>query len=155
MSRTFEDALDEQLETMKRIILSKRADYGYLNLVKFGEIGFATRAYDKMERLANLLVSGKKPNHESVNDTWVDLANYAIMACIFRNGEIGLPDRKSTGEFDWVIVDDKGNATSDHSGFPNGVLINQESDAPVTVTVQDSDPSAIDRKDYLHRASRG
>lgn len=42
----------------------------------------------KMARLNELLDSGKTPNNESIQDTFIDLATYtAIMAAYFQNKE--------------------------------------------------------------------
>lgn len=62
------------------LLTQKRQDYGTENLDKFGEFGILVRISDKVERLRNLLASGKEPNFESINDTWRDVAGYAVLA---------------------------------------------------------------------------
>ena len=60
----------------------KRADYGAENIKKFGSYGVLVRVSDKVERLINLSKRNNKPNFESVEDTWRDIAGYAILALI-------------------------------------------------------------------------
>ncbi len=60
----------------------KRADYGTENIKKFGSYGVLVRVSDKVERLINLSKRNDKPNFESVEDTWRDIAGYAILALI-------------------------------------------------------------------------
>ena len=60
----------------------KRADYGTENIRKFGSHGVLVRVSDKVERLINLSKRNNKPNFESVEDIWRDIAGYAILALI-------------------------------------------------------------------------
>ena len=60
----------------------KRQDYGTENIKKFGSHGVLVRVSDKVERLINLSKRNNKPNFESVEDTWRDIAGYAILALI-------------------------------------------------------------------------
>lgn len=61
----------------------KRADYGTENIRKFGPKGVLVRVSDKIERLINLTWEQEKdPNFESIEDTWKDIAGYAILALI-------------------------------------------------------------------------
>lgn len=61
----------------------KHADYGDNNIIKFGTKGVLVRVNDKVERLINLTWNNdKEPKFESVEDTWKDIAGYAILALI-------------------------------------------------------------------------
>jgi len=62
--------------------------YGCLNISKFGELGCLVRASDKLERLVNLLFNnrGKDAQDEPVEDSWLDMVNYAAMALLCRRG---------------------------------------------------------------------
>lgn len=61
----------------------KRKDYGTENIKKFGTKGVLVRVSDKVERLINLTwETDKEPNFESVEDTWKDIAGYAILGLI-------------------------------------------------------------------------
>lgn len=42
---------------------------------------------DKYERLANLVMNSKKANYESVEDTLMDIAGYAILGLILSKNE--------------------------------------------------------------------
>jgi len=78
------DLLVELFETFKK----KQACYGKGNIAKFGEIGTLIRANDKLERLYNLVYL-KRNNaipEETIRDTWLDLADYALIALLVRNG---------------------------------------------------------------------
>lgn len=55
--------------------------------------GLRVRMYDKLARLNNLVDSGDTPNYESIEDTFLDLANYAIIGLLVQRGQWeGLPD---------------------------------------------------------------
>ena len=72
--------LDHHLvaEEIAALLDSKRADYGVDNIKKFGSLGCLIRASDKIERLINL--RDKPANHKE--DTWLDLAGYAVLGLI-------------------------------------------------------------------------
>lgn len=88
---TFEDALDTILAEMRATMISKQADYGPGNIAAFGELGVLVRASDKLERLKHLITGNRTPNNESIDDAWLDLANYGIIAQMVRRGWWGLP----------------------------------------------------------------
>ena len=71
-------------ETFKR----KQACYGKGNISKFGELGTLVRSYDKIERLYNLVYKQRdnKMPEETIDDTWLDLADYALIALLVRSG---------------------------------------------------------------------
>jgi hypothetical protein len=43
--------------------------------------------YDKLARINHLLDSGNEPNYESLEDSFVDIANYAIIALLVQRGK--------------------------------------------------------------------
>lgn len=88
---TFEESVDLVLTEMRNLMISKQRDYGPGNIAAFGEFGVVVRASDKINRLANLLRSGKEPEHEKLEDTWIDLANYGLIGLLVRRGWWGLP----------------------------------------------------------------
>jgi hypothetical protein len=63
----------------------KQRDYGSSNISGFGEFGVLVRMTDKMERLKNLWKM-EKPKNESIDDSYVDLSNYALIALLVRKG---------------------------------------------------------------------
>ena len=78
------------------IMLKKHADYGPMNIsgAPGGAMnGLRVRMYDKLARLNNLIDTGDTPNYESIEDTLVDLANYAIIGLLVQRGQWeGLPN---------------------------------------------------------------
>lgn len=80
------DIIDE----LGNLLISKQRDYGpgNINNAYGGPInGLMVRMGDKFERLKNLLASGQKPKHESIEDSFKDLANYCIIAMMVNRGK--------------------------------------------------------------------
>lgn len=72
-------------EELNQIYYSKNKDYGDSfgeTFNKLGIISAVTRISDKVSRLQNLCVNEKLVKDESIRDTCMDLANYAIMTLI-------------------------------------------------------------------------
>jgi hypothetical protein len=44
------------------------------------------RMSDKLERLKNLIYKKIEPNNESLEDSFIDMANYAIIALMVQRG---------------------------------------------------------------------
>lgn len=76
----FEAKLDAALGRLRETLLSKRADYGTDPIRDFGLTGILVRAGDKYHRLRNLMLNQQQPKHEAIDDTWLDLAGYAVLA---------------------------------------------------------------------------
>ena len=74
--------IDDVIEGIADVLVAKHHDYGEENLVEFGELGILVRSSDKVARLKNLLDKKGIVNGESREDTWKDLAGYAIQALI-------------------------------------------------------------------------
>lgn len=70
----------ENIQTLDK----KQKDYGSNNIGAFGEYGILVRVWDKISRLKNLLTNVLMPSNESVEDSWLDLANYALIAVLVR-----------------------------------------------------------------------
>lgn len=71
------------------VLVSKQRDYGPNNiaLAPGGPMnGLLVRMFDKINRLENLLASGAEPENESLEDTFVDLANYGIIGLMVQRG---------------------------------------------------------------------
>lgn len=71
------------------ILISKQVDYGPLNVWNApggATNGLMVRMSDKLERLKNLIYNSVEPNHEALEDSFVDLANYAIIALMVERG---------------------------------------------------------------------
>jgi hypothetical protein len=69
-----------------QVLDSKQLDYGSANIADFGEYGVLVRANDKVARLKNLLTNVASPRNESIEDSWLDLSNYSLIAVLCRRG---------------------------------------------------------------------
>ncbi len=83
MISKFEQELQETFVEAFDLLVSKHNDYGPKNISNSpgGPMnGLVVRMHDKMARIENLLYSGKTIKHESVRDSFIDMANYAVIA---------------------------------------------------------------------------
>lgn len=76
--------VDATIEAISDLLRRKHHDYGEENLHLFGEFGILVRSSDKIARLKNLMDKPALVN-ENRDETWRDLAGYAIQALILRN----------------------------------------------------------------------
>ncbi len=68
---------------LAELLIKKQKDYGPKNisLAPGGPLnGLRVRMFDKLARINNLLETGAKPENESLRDSFMDIANYAIIA---------------------------------------------------------------------------
>lgn len=82
VAHTFQELLD--------LLLSKHKDYGPRNIsdAPGGAVnGLRVRMHDKLARINNLVDSGKEPEHESLEDSFKDMANYAIIGLLVLRGK--------------------------------------------------------------------
>ena len=67
---------------------TKQMDYGSTNIAACGEMGIAVRLQDKVSRMRNLLLKELKGessiNHESLEDTYLDSANYCLIGLLLK-----------------------------------------------------------------------
>ena len=96
-----ENDVDTILAELKAILLRKQEDYGPLNisLSPGGPYnGLRVRMFDKLQRFSHLYeTQNDTPNYESLRDTFIDLANYAIIGILVQNGQWeGVPNGKSS-----------------------------------------------------------
>ncbi len=74
-------------EEMLATFLKKHKDYGKGNILSVKELGIAFRSSEKIERLKNLLMKqDQTPENESIDDSWLDVAVYAVIAKMYRKG---------------------------------------------------------------------
>lgn len=95
---TFDDAARHLAQEMADLIISKQNDYGKDNILESPagpEVGLLVRMWDKFARLKNLITNNKKPNNETLDDTLIDIANYAILMMMIRKGWFELPLEES------------------------------------------------------------
>lgn len=103
------------LDELAAIMVRKHQDYGPMNIAGApgGPMnGLRVRMYDKLARLNNLVEKGDTPNYETIEDTFLDLANYAIIGLLVQRGQWeGLPNSN----------DDKTKASSSPLGLTNSL----------------------------------
>jgi hypothetical protein len=86
----FEEAVQQKFQHSKSVLLQKHKDYGPKNISQSpgGPLnGLRVRMWDKMARINHLVDSGATPENESLKDSFLDLANYAIIAMLVLDGE--------------------------------------------------------------------
>ena len=86
--KNLEDAKAITIELLT-ILYKKHQDYGPMNIASApgGAMnGLRVRMYDKLARLTHLGDSDT-PNYESIEDTLIDLANYAIIGLLVQRGQ--------------------------------------------------------------------
>ena len=82
--------IDTITNELTALLLKKQQDYGPLNIAHApgGAMnGLRVRMHDKLARLNNLIDKGNTPNYESIEDTLIDLANYAIIGLLVQRGQ--------------------------------------------------------------------
>ena len=80
-----ETHLSNTVNELSDLLLSKHKDYGPKNISQApgGAInGLRVRMHDKLARINNLIDSGANPEHESLEDSFKDMANYAIIGLL-------------------------------------------------------------------------
>jgi hypothetical protein len=80
-----ETHLSNTTNELTELLVSKHRDYGPKNisLAPGGAInGLRVRMHDKLARINNLVDSGADPEHESLEDSFKDMANYAIIGLL-------------------------------------------------------------------------
>jgi hypothetical protein len=92
---TFEYHVGKTFQELLDLLLSKHKDYGPKNIsdAPGGALnGLRVRMHDKLARINNLYeymedTNGFQPQHESLEDSFKDMANYAIIGLLVLRGE--------------------------------------------------------------------
>lgn len=79
-------------------VVSKQRMYGPMNIAKFGLRGIIIRLNDKIERLKNLQQHQGPVIFEPIQDTWLDIVGYSVIAIMWIN--------------DWFLLELKQDSTS-------------------------------------------
>jgi hypothetical protein len=90
LNTKFEEALQQKFQHAKHVLLSKHKDYGPKNIANSpgGPLnGLRVRMWDKFARINHLIDNKAKPENESLRDSFLDMANYAIIAMLVLDGE--------------------------------------------------------------------
>jgi Nucleotide modification associated domain 1 len=89
-STDFEDSVERLFNELQSLLISKHDDYGPKNISDSpgGPLnGLRVRIHDKQARINNLIDNEKSPKHESLEDSFKDMANYAIIALLVLRGK--------------------------------------------------------------------
>ncbi|MBI4225628.1 hypothetical protein HY612_00780 [Candidatus Roizmanbacteria bacterium] len=79
-----DDAFEEVCKELKQMFLKKHKDYGKGNILDMGELGIVFRISEKFNRIKHLLMEGKKPQNESIEESWIDIGVYAVIAVLLK-----------------------------------------------------------------------
>ena len=77
-------------EGLAELLISKHKDYGPKNISQSpgGSLnGLRVRMWDKLARINNLIETNADPKHESLEDSFKDMANYAIIGLLVLQGK--------------------------------------------------------------------
>ena len=86
----FKDEVRIVYDELMSVLLKKHKDYGPKNIADApgGALnGLRVRIHDKIARINNLIDGNKTPQYESLEDSFKDLANYAIIALLVLRGK--------------------------------------------------------------------
>lgn len=90
-NQEFAQVVWEIMDEVGNLLITKQLDYGpgNINNAFGGPInGLLVRIGDKFERLKNLFKKNKAiPQHESIEDSFKDLANYAVIGIMIQRGK--------------------------------------------------------------------
>ena len=90
LSKEFTQAVSKTYAEAEDLLLRKHKDYGPKNisLSPGGPLnGLRVRMHDKLARINNLVDSGVVPENESLRDSFIDMATYALIALLVLDGE--------------------------------------------------------------------
>lgn len=82
---SFNTEVANVFKELEELLLSKHKDYGPKNISQSpgGPLnGLRVRLWDKLARLNNLTDKKSLPQHESLEDTFKDMANYAVIGLL-------------------------------------------------------------------------
>jgi hypothetical protein len=87
---SFEQVVRDTMEELGDLLISKHRDYGPKNISDSpgGPLnGLRVRMHDKTARINNLIDNGASAQHEPLEDSFKDLANYGIIALLVLRGQ--------------------------------------------------------------------
>lgn len=86
----FRKVAHEHYRWAEDTLVKKQNDYGPTNISRSpgGPLnGLRVRIHDKVSRINHLIDSGATPENESLKDSFLDLANYSIIAMMVLDGD--------------------------------------------------------------------
>ncbi len=84
--QNLDEAFESVTKQMLQTFVNKYKDYGKGNILDTKDVGIVFRISDKINRLKNLLMNKKKPTNEPLEETWIDIAVYAVIAILYMKG---------------------------------------------------------------------
>ena len=90
MNEMFVLDVENTMNELYDLLISKHEDYGPKNISDSpgGPLnGLRVRMHDKLARINNLIDADKDPEHESLEDSFKDMANYAIIGMLVLRGQ--------------------------------------------------------------------
>jgi hypothetical protein len=90
ISKEFTQAVAKVYAEAEELLVRKHKDYGPKNISGSpgGPLnGLRVRMHDKLARINNLVDSGIAPENESLRDSFIDMANYALIALLVIDGD--------------------------------------------------------------------
>jgi hypothetical protein len=90
LNAEFIKAVGITYDEAEKLLLKKHKDYGPKNISGSpgGAVnGLRVRMHDKLARINHLYDSGATPENESLRDSFIDMANYAIIAMLVLDGK--------------------------------------------------------------------
>lgn len=88
--KEFAQVVKDYAQGNATLLLMKHRDYGPKNIANApgGALnGLRVRIHDKTARINHLIDSGATPQNESLRDSFIDLANYALIALLVLDGK--------------------------------------------------------------------
>jgi len=79
----FRKAAHQYYKFAEDVLVKKQSDYGPKNIALSpgGPLnGLRVRMHDKLSRINHLIENGATPENESLKDSFLDMANYSIIA---------------------------------------------------------------------------
>lgn len=82
-----DEAFEQVCKEISDLFVKKHHDYGKENILEIEELGIALRIQEKVSRIKNLMLKQERPTNESLEDSWNDIAVYAVIALLYRRGQ--------------------------------------------------------------------
>lgn len=92
-----DEAFEQVCREMLQMFIKKHKDYGKGNILDTGELGILFRISDKLNRLKHLIANKKTPQNETIEETWVDVGVYAVIAVMYLRKWFQKLNLKETG----------------------------------------------------------
>lgn len=96
--QTLDQAFADVNQELLDMFLKKHKDYGKGNILSVQELGIALRISEKIERIKHMLMQGTDPANESIDETWIDIGVYAVIAVLLRRGQFESLEVNPTSE---------------------------------------------------------